>query len=82
MVGLPGVSGTADERAFLEGAGAMEKWPSLPEMSPEAGRGRSTLISPFLSPPIFSQCLPLADPNQNAIGQEVWKPQFEKLSLL
>lgn len=53
MVGLPGVCGTADERAFLEGAGAMEKWPSLPEMSPEAERGRSTLISPFLSPPIF-----------------------------
>lgn len=53
---------------------------SLPEMSPEAERGRSILFSPFVSPPILSQGLLFALPNQNAIGQEVWKPQFAKLS--
>lgn len=53
---------------------------SLPEMSPEAERGRSILLSPFLSPPIFPQGLLFALPNQNAVGQEVWKPQFGKLS--
>ena len=53
---------------------------SLPEMSPEAERGRSILFSPFVSPPILFQGLLFALPNQNAIGQEVWKPQFAKLS--
>lgn len=29
---------------------------------------------------VCSQCLSLANPNRNAVGKEVWKPQFGKLN--
>lgn len=50
------------QRAFLEGAGAMEKMQSLKQ--------RKGKIPWLLSPPVFYQCLPLAEPNQTQLARK------------